>query len=184
MDIRTLRCSPARWLGLLAAVAAVLVALGSTTALAASPRVGFGFDARDVSGFPTGSVSLTGGGAFDLNSATAHAGGGFSCTHDVGQLFLAGCLQGEGVRWDAENVLPSTTFKCTGAVDEALKPANTGQDTVILQADFYRAGDANDESFRAQMIVSTQDIAPDIQGVQNVWVQGVGCGTASVHFAA
>ena len=184
MDTRTLRRSFARGIGLLAAAAVVLVAMGSPTALAASPRVGFGFDARDVSGFPTGSVSLTGGGAFDLNTGTGHAGGGFSCTEDVGQLFLAGCLQGEGVRWDAESVLPSTSFKCTGAVNEGLKPANTGQTTVILQADFYRAGDANDESFSAQMIVSTQDIAGDIQGVQNVWVQGVGCGTASVHFGA
>ena len=100
------------------------------------------------------------------------------------QLFLAGCLQGQGVRWDTARVLPSTTFKCTGAVGEAPKPATTGQDTVVFQADFYRAGDANDESFSAQMIVSTQDIAGDIQGVQNVWVQGVGCGTATVHFGA
>jgi hypothetical protein len=75
-------------------------------------------------------------------------------------------------------------FKCTGSVGEAAKPATTGTDTVVVQADFYRAGDANDESFTAQMIVSTQDIASDIQGVQNVWVQGVGCGAATVHFGA
>ena len=50
-------------------------------------------------------------------------------------------------------------------------------------ADFYRAGDGNDESFRAQMIVSATDIADDIQGLQNLWVQGVGCGTAIVHFS-
>ena len=113
-----------------------------------------------------------------------HAGGGFSCTHDVNQLFLAGCLQGQGVRWDTAGLLASTSFKCTGALTEALKPATTGSDTVVLQADFYRAGDANDESFSAQMIVSTQDIAGDIPGVQNVWVQGVGCGSAGVHFGA
>ena len=34
------------------------------------------------------------------------------------------------------------------------------------------------------MIVSSGDIAGDIQGVQNVWVQGVGCGTPIVHFGA
>jgi hypothetical protein len=160
--------------------------LGSSSALAAGSTVGFGFHASDVSGFPTGSVALTGGGAFNLSAAagSVHAGGGFSCTHDVGQAFLAGCLQGEGVRWDTESLLPSTMFKCTGAATEALKPATTGQDTVVLQADFYRAGDANDESFSAQMIVSTEDIAGDIQGIQNVWVQGVGCGTATVHFGA
>ena len=54
----------------------------------------------------------------------------------------------------------------------------------MIQADFYRAGDANDESFSAQMIVSSRDIADDIQGTQNVWVQGVGCGAAIVHFGA
>jgi len=185
MALRTLRRSPVRWIGLFAAVAVTLIIpLGSTSALAAGPKVGFGFHARDVSGFPTGSVSLTGGGAFDLTTSTIHAGGGFSCTHEVDQLFLAGCLQGQGVRWDTDTVLSSTMFKCTGAVGEAPKPAITGSDTVVTQADFYRAGDANDESFTAQMIVSTRDIAPDIQGVQNVWVQGVGCGAATVHFGA
>ena len=54
----------------------------------------------------------------------------------------------------------------------------------MLQADFYRAGDGNDESFTAQMIVSPNDIAPDIPGIQNVWVQGVGCGSAIVHFSS
>jgi hypothetical protein len=185
MDVRTLRRSPVRWIGLLAAVAVTLIVpLGSSSAQAAAPSVGFGFHAQDVSGFPTGSVSLTGGGAFDLTTSTVHAGGGFSCTHEVDQLFLAGCLQGQGVRWDTASVLPSTMFKCTGSVGEAAKPATTGTDTVVVQADFYRAGDANDESFTAQMIVSTQDIASDIQGVQNVWVQGVGCGAATVHFGA
>jgi hypothetical protein len=168
--------------------AAVLstVALGSSTALAAGSTVGFGFKAPEVSGFPTGSVALSGGGAFNLSAAagSVHAGGGFSCTQDVGQAFLAGCLQGQGVRWDTEGLLSNTMFKCTGAVGEALKPAATGADTVVLQADFYRAGDANDESFSAQMIVSTRDIAGDIQGDQNVWVQGVGCGAADVHFGA
>jgi hypothetical protein len=64
-----------------------------------------------------------------------------------------------------------------------LKTAKTSDTTVVLQADFYRAGDGNEESFTAQMIVSATDIAPDIPGVQNVWVQGVGCGTAIVHFS-
>ncbi len=185
MHVRMMRRSPVRLLGLFAVVAATLIVpLGSSSALAAAPRVGFGFHAGDVSGFPTGSVSLTGGGAFDLNTLTIHAGGGFSCTHEVDQLFLAGCLQGQGVRWDTDTVLASTGFKCTGAETEAPKTATTGADTVVMQADFYRAGDANDESFTAQMIVSTRDLAGDIQGIQNVWVQGVGCGAATVHFGA
>ena len=39
-----------------------------------------------------------------------------------------------------------------------------------------------DESFTAQMIVSDTDIAADIPGTQTLWVQGVGCGAASVQF--
>jgi len=49
-------------------------------------------------------------------------------------------------------------------------------------ADFYRQGDGNDESFTAKMIVSNSDLAADIPGVQNVWIQGVGCGSATVNF--
>jgi hypothetical protein len=102
----------------------------------------------------------------------------------VGAGFLTGCLQGEGVRWDAAAPLASTTFKCTGSIGEAAKTATPGADTAVMQADFYRAGDANDESFTAQMIVSTRDIANDIPGIQNVWIQSVGCGAASVSFGA
>ena len=168
-------------------VVSVVVLLGAFAAAANGPTVGFGFNARDISGFTNaGHVALNGGGAFNLNGASGsvHAGGGFSCTADVGVGFLTGCLQGEGVRWDAAALLTSTTFKCTGAVGEAAKTATTGADTAVLQGDFYRAGDANDESFTAQMIVSTRDIANDIPGLQNVWIQSVGCGTATVNFGA
>jgi hypothetical protein len=102
----------------------------------------------------------------------------------VSQGPLAGCLAGEGVRWDTASLLPGTSFKCTGSLSEALKPASTDEQTVVLQADFYRAGDGNDESFTANIIVSARDIAPDISGLQNVWVQGVGCATAVVHFSS
>jgi hypothetical protein len=33
-------------------------------------------------------------------------------------------------------------------------------------------------------LVADQSIATDIPGIQNVWVQSVGCGTAAVHFGA
>jgi hypothetical protein len=33
------------------------------------------------------------------------------------------------------------------------------------------------------MIVSDTDIDPDMPGLQNLWVQGVGCGTAIVNFS-
>ena len=164
---------------LLIAVAAAAIAM--TIALpvaAAAAKTGFGFNATQVQGFRTGEVALSGGGAFDPSTGFVHSGGGFSCLVEVDQGPLTGCLTGEGVRWDTANLLRSTTFKCTGAASEALKPAATGPTTAVIQADFYRAGDANDESFTAQIIVSQDDIALDIPGVQNVWVQGVGCGFA------
>jgi len=32
------------------------------------------------------------------------------------------------------------------------------------------------------MIVSDSDLAPEIPGIQTLWVQGVGCGQANGHF--
>jgi hypothetical protein len=34
------------------------------------------------------------------------------------------------------------------------------------------------------MIVSDQDIDGVVQGDQNVWIQGVGCASAIVHFSS
>lgn len=152
-------------------------------------RTGFGFNGS-ASGFPVGAVTLTGGGSFNAASASnvvpndstdVHSGGGFSCTDSVGQGPLAGCGKNQGVRWDTAQLLASTRFKCS--LGDAPKPAATGEGTVVLLADFYRAGDGNDESFKAQMIVSDHDLAPLIDGDQNLWVQGVGCGSAVVHFS-
>jgi hypothetical protein len=173
-------------LRVLLATAAVplVVLLGATAAVAAGPNTGFGFNAVGVAGFPTGAVDVTGGGAFNLSTGFVQAGGGVTCASQVSQGPLAGCAAGEGVRWDTAALLSSTTFKCTGSASEALKPASTDDNTVVLQADFYRAGDGIDESFTANMIVSADDIALDIPGIQNVWVQGVGCATAVVHFGA
>jgi hypothetical protein len=56
----------------------------------------------------------------------------------------------------------------------------TSDNTVVLLADFYRQGDGNDESFTALMIVSAVDL-PGHPG-KNVWIQGVGCGSAVVNF--
>jgi hypothetical protein len=170
-----------RWV--LCALAATALAL-SGSALASDAQTGFGFNARDVSGFPTGSATLTGGGAYNPVSGFVHSAGGFRCTSDVGQGPLAGCLAGEGVRWDTVDLRRSTSFKCTGAAAESLKTVSTDEKTVGLDADFYRAGDGNDESFTAQMIVSADDIAPDIAGIQNVWIQGVGCASAITNFSS
>lgn len=166
-------------------------ATGASAANGKEAKIGFGFNARLISGFPHGAVFLTGGGAYDLATGFVHSGGGFSCLEDVlqGPLSVSinpddpgPCLAGQGVRWDTAELLASTNFKCTGAATETLKHATTNDDTVVLQADFYRAGDGNDESFTAQMIVSETEIAPgDFPGV-NIWVQGVGCGQAITNF--
>jgi hypothetical protein len=153
-------------------------------------RAGFGFNGT-ASGFPTGVVFLSGGGSYDRTTGRVDSAGGFRCLQDVLQGPLSTsinandpgpCLAGEGVRWDTAALLPSTTFKCTGAAGEALKTAVTSDKTVVLQADFYRAGDGNDESFTAKIIVSDGDIAPDFPGA-NLWVERVGCGTATVNFS-
>jgi hypothetical protein len=160
----------------IAAVALVLVA----SAQAANGRIGFGFNADSIKG-SSGEVFLTGGGAFDPDSGFVHSGGGFRCLTAVTQGKLAGCETGQGVRWDTAELLPNTGLTCTGA--DAEPAVSTDHDTVVLQADFYRAGDGNDESFTAKMIVSADDIAPNVQGTQNAWIQGVGCGTANVNFS-
>ncbi len=165
-----------------ALVAAVL--LTAATAWAAGGNTGFGFNATDIRGFPTGAARLTGGGSFNPGTGFAKSAGGFRCTSDVRQGPLTGCLAGEGVRWDTVELRSSTTFKCTGAAAESLKTAITDENTVVLLADFYRAGDGNDESFTAQMIVSADDIAPDLAGIQNVWIQGVGCASAIANFSS
>jgi len=153
-----------------------------------SPRVGFGFNGT-ASGFPQGSVFLTGGGSYDPATASnvandittdVHSGGGFRCTDAVGQGPLVNCGKDEGVRWDTAQLLASAPFKCTAT--DAVKNAVTGPDRVVLKADFYRAGDGNDESFTAQMIVSETDLAPNIPGNQTLWIQGVGCADATVNF--
>jgi hypothetical protein len=154
-------------------------------------RIGFSVNAI-VSGFATGKVFVSGGGSFDLGSREANSGGGFRCVESVlqGPLSVSvnpndpgPCMAGDGIRWDTASLLDSTGFKCTGAQAEPLKMAVTSDHVVVLQADFYRAGNGNDESFTAKMIVSDQDIAPDFPGA-NVWVQSVGCGVArSVNFS-
>ena len=65
---------------------------------------------------------------------------------------------------------------------EAVKVAYTGPETVVLLADVYVQGGGAAPAFTARMIVSEFDIAPEIPGVQNVWIQGVGCGSAKVRF--
>jgi hypothetical protein len=156
------------------------VAAAATTG---GSQVGFGFNGV------AGVVILTGGGSFDIATATnivpgdtrITGGGGFRCTDNVNGGPLAGCAAGEGVRWDSVQLLASSNFKCSGA--DIVRSAATGSRTAVLIADFYRAGDGNKDSFTAPMIVSEDDIAEDLPGVQNLWIQGVGCGAAVVSFS-
>ena len=171
-----------RYAVLAVASAGVAVLLGSSAAFASASDTGFGFLAPNISG-ASGAVFLTGGGAFDSTKGFVHSGGAFRCTSTVTSGPLAGCMQGQGVRWDAASLLRSTPFKCTATDPSGVKTATTTNDTAVLQADFFRAGDGNHESFTANVIVSTHDIAPDVPGIQNAWVQGVGCGSALVHFS-
>jgi hypothetical protein len=168
-------------LWILLALAGAALALAPSALAARGGNTGFGFNAREISGAPTGAVFLTGGGAYNPDTGFVHSAGGFRCTETVEQGPLFGCLTGQGVRWDTAELLVETKFTCTG---EAEEPAVTDGNTAVLLSDFYRAGDGNDESFKARMIVSPDDIAPKIEGVQNVWVQGVGCGSAIVHFSS
>jgi len=178
---------------------ATLVVLGATVlalvipAGAANSPVGVGFNAPSISGFlPSGEVFLSGGGAYDPNSASdadpesafVHSNGGFRCLQDVGQGPLQGCLKGQGIRWDTDGLLQSTAFKCTGASIEPGKAAGSDAHTSVLESDFYRAGDGNDASFKnVKVIVADHDLARDIDGIQNVWIEKVGCGTANVNFS-
>ena len=166
------------------AAAATLAVLGAPAAGASGPNAGFAFHARDVAGAPAGALKLNGGGAFDAGTSFVQAGGGFRCTAAVNQGPLSGCATGDGVRWRADALLASSPFKCTGAASEAAKTGNTDDQTVVMSADFVHAGSGNTPSVTATVIVSTRDIAPDIDGEQNVWVQGVGCATAISHFGS
>jgi hypothetical protein len=163
------------------AAASLLIPLGPSSAFASGPNTGFGFNAPNVAGAPTGAVFLTGGGAFNPSTGFVHSGGGFRCTSHVDQGPLTGCLTGQGVRWDTASLQLSTAFTCAGETEPL---ASTSDTTVVLLADFYRAGDGNDESFTAKMIVSANDFAPNVPGVQNVWVQGVGCESALANFSS
>ncbi len=164
----------------------------STPGVHATGRNAFGFNASDVSGI-SGKISITEGGAYSLPDFV-HSAGGFSCIDTVNKGPFAndvnsngpveggpGCQAGEGVRWDTVELLPSVQFKCFGA--DTPHTATTGDKTVVLKADFYEASDGTHESFSdVPMIVSAVDIRLDLNGVQNVWIAGVGCGSAIVSF--
>jgi hypothetical protein len=126
-----------------------------------------------------GAIFLTGGGSYDPQLGSVHGGGGFRCTSDILVGPLAGLRAGEGTRWEASELLPSSGFKCDGA--DPLKTAVTDDDTVVMQARFFRQGDGAAPSITAKVFVSAVDENPDEPGIQSVWIQGVGCADAKTN---
>jgi hypothetical protein len=157
---------------------------GIASRVSGAANQAFGFNASLISGFPGGrAAEMTGGGAYNLDrnspdQSFVRSGGGFRCLSNISAGLFSGCLAGEGVRWDTAALLGSTMFQCTGS--DAVKTAFTGDKTAVLLADFYRQGDGNIESFTAKMIVSDSDLDPIAPGVQNVWIQSIGCATDAV----
>jgi hypothetical protein len=139
----------------------------------------FGFNASLISGLPRDrAAEMTGGGGYNLDLAFVAAGGEFRCLSNIVVGQFSGCLAGEGLRWDAVAVLGSTTFQCTAF--DAVKTALTADKTVVLVSDLYRQGDGTVASFTAKMIISDVDLDKVTPGVQNVFVQGIGCATDAV----
>jgi hypothetical protein len=166
------------FLRMITVVIGLALVLHEGSAAFSAAKNAFGFNASLISGFPGRAAEMTGGGAYDLTTNFVQSGGGFRCLANISAGPFSGCLDGQGVRWDTAALLASTAFQCTGS--DAVKTATTGDKTVVLLSDFYRQGDGNIESFTAKMIVSDTDIAPDIAGVQNVWIQGIGCATDAI----
>src|SRR5262249_22162670 len=95
-------------------------------------RIGFSIEGDIVSRSGQG-IHLTGGGSFDPSTASntagddtkGHGNGSFSCDSDFPTGRFAGCLTGQGVRWDSEQLLRSSGFTC-GFPGETGKTATTG----------------------------------------------------------
>ena len=124
-----------------------------------------------------GAIVLNGGGSYDPLTGFLQGGGGFQVTSDINGGPLAGLRAGDVGHWDASTLLPSSGFKC-GAPGELAKTATTDDDTVVLQASFFRDGGA---PLTAKVFVSAQDEDLVAPGSQNVWIQGVGCDDAQVN---
>jgi hypothetical protein len=177
---RTPRNALARLVAL-SVIAAVPVLLGVASASAGVANdPAFLFVSPHVAGAPTGSVAITGVGSYDTSAGSLHANGLFRCTNSVAQGPLAGCMSGQGVHWSSATLNATQRFVCG---TDAAKTVTTDSSTAAFKADFFRLGDTGSPSFSANVIVSAHDIAPDVQGVQNTWIQGVGCGSALQFFA-
>ena len=86
----------------IAAILAVGVSLAPVANVhAQSSRHSFSVRAESIGG----AVSMTGGGVYDPLSGFLHGGGEFRCSNDITSGPLAGLRAGEGIRWEAVDVL-------------------------------------------------------------------------------
>ena len=118
-------------------------------------------------------VRLDGGGSYDPASGQISLGGGFKVLNDITAGPLGGLRKYDGTRWKATQILADAPFKCAGA--DAAKTVVTDDDTVVFLADFFRGGEGAVALFHAKVFLSANDEDPDQPGIQNVWIQGVGC---------
>ena len=104
------------------------------------------FNATDTSGFPTGAGSLTGGGSYNSETGSPSRLAA-SAAHRRRPGPTGRSPHGEGVRRDT--VAERAQLQVHRATAERLKTAITDENAIVFPADFYRAGDGNDESFIA-----------------------------------
>jgi hypothetical protein len=122
-------------------------------------------------------IALNGGGRYEVGTGFLQGGGGFRVTNDITGGPLAGLRAGDAGHWEAAELLPSSGFKC-GFPGEAGKTATTDDDTVVLNARFFRDGDRT--PLTAKVFFSAQDEDPIDGGSQDVWIQNVGCDEGNV----
>ena len=124
-------------------------------------------------------IEITGGGTVNPQTGLQRTGGQFRAIQDITAGPLNGLRAGDGVRWEAVEFLPSAPFKCVGS--ESAKTVTSDQNTFVMKVAFFTRGDGNTPSFTANVFVSANDEDADQPGIQNVWIQGVGCGEAQVE---
>ena len=161
--------------------AVVVLSLAASSARSEQASGFLRFSEVTIGGGPNGAVTLAGGGRFDPASGFVKMSGQFRCTADIAQGPLGGCRAGEGVRWQAVELLPSSLFKCSGDPNEPLITVVSDDDTAVINVEFFREGDGNTPSFTTKVFVSAVDEAPELPGIQSAWILGVGCGEVDLR---
>ena len=156
-------------------LAAGALLLPLSAAHAQSPNHSFDVHADAIGG----AIVLNGGGSYNPLTGSLHGGGGFRVTSDINGGPLAGLRAGDSGHWEASALLRSSGFKCSSSPAEPLKTATTDDDTAVFTANFFRDGDVS--PLAAKVFVSAQDEDTLAPGIQNVWIQAVGCDEANAN---